>query len=66
MFFFSSVASLRFFCMRSQGGRSEKSSGRSDAAGSGHLGNSARRMQSSVAAKDGVRFTAPPHSIEFS
>ncbi|KAI9530644.1 hypothetical protein NQZ68_000134 [Dissostichus eleginoides] len=35
-------------------------------ASSGHLGNSARRTQSSVAASDGVSPTAPPHSIEFS
>lgn len=46
--------------------RSKPSSGWRGVASSGHLGNSARTRQSSVAVRDGVRPRAPPHSIEFS
>ena len=46
--------------------QSKLSSGLGGVASSGHLRNSARDTQSSVAVSDGLSPRAPPHSIEFS
>lgn len=56
-----SVASLH-----AEPSRSNSSSGWRGRASSGHLWSSVRKTQSRVATRDGVRFMAPPHSIEFS
>lgn len=61
-----------FFCgivailLHAESSGSMWSSGWRGFTSSGHLGNSARKTQGSVAARDGMRPTAPPHSIEFS